>query len=68
MKALNEWMVKPILFILLLPVFILISCLGFFTCWQCHETTHLFKSKKYHLLSFGTEVVCKDCYELLTRK
>jgi hypothetical protein len=68
MKILKEWIFKPLILALLFPFLLVFFFLGFIQCWQCHKVLHFFKSKKYHLISFGSERVCKDCYDLLTTR
>jgi hypothetical protein len=65
MVIFREWIFKPILFVLLLPFLLAWVLMGFIMCWQCQKHLHFFQSKKYDLITNGSERVCKDCYTML---
>lgn len=70
MNFIKEWIAKPVLLLVSIPILLVFICLGFRECWQCSRVIHIFKSKKYHLMAhgFGTEDVCESCFELLKDK
>lgn len=69
MKSKSIEFVGMIAFMVLLPVALVGTFLGFRVCWQCHETKHILYMKKYEEAPFENKPkVCKKCHCLLSKE